>query len=171
MLEIASQITICLLLAALIGFIMGFIVGRINKKNVQTKDSEIQPEAPIDNTSIEEEVESLINNLEEKTVNKIDIPTTEATEKITEALATVEAEDEDEKPQLFTDAKAPKKDNLTQIKGIGPKVEEQLNKTGIYTFEQIANWTEKNIKWLEKNTNFAHRAKKDLWIEQAKTFI
>ena len=32
-------------------------------------------------------------------------------------------------------------DDLTDIKGIGPVIAKQLNKSGIYTFEQVANLT------------------------------
>jgi NADH-quinone oxidoreductase subunit E len=172
MLEIASQITICLLLAALIGFIMGFIVGRGSKKQAPKQTAETKTVEKTEKTaSIEEEVETLIDTIEEESSDEIEIPTSAAIEKVTEALEAVEAQEEGVKPELLTAAKAGKKDALTQIKGIGPKVEEQLNEAGIYHFEQIANWSEENIKWLEKNTTFAHRAKKDLWINQAKALV
>ena len=160
MLEIASQITICLLLAALIGFIMGYIVGKGSRKKAPKQTPEAKSVEKIDSpettVSIKDEVE---------------IPTSAAIEKVTEALETVEAQEKGAKPELLTAAKEGKKDTLTQIKGIGPKVEEQLNKVGIYHFEQIANWNEENIKWLEQNTTFAQRAKKDLWINQAKALV
>ena len=81
-----------------------------------------------------------------------------------------ELEAKGEKPELLDAARNGEKDDLTQIKGIGPKVEDQLNEAGIYHFDQIATWTEANIKWLEINTTFAHRATKDLWVSQAKSF-
>jgi len=150
MLEIASQITICLLLAALIGFIMGYIVGRGSRKKSPKQTAET---TTVEKTaSIEKEVETLIDTM---------------TEESSEAAKA----EEGVKPELLSSPKDGEKDALTQIKGIGPKVEEQLNEAGIYHFEQIANWSEENIKWLEQNTTFAHRAKKDLWINQAKALV
>ena len=175
MLEIASQITICLLLAALIGFVMGFIIGRGSRKKIQPNTPEGKTVEKTETTkksaSIEEDVETLIDTMTEESSDKVEIPTNAAIEKATDTLEAVEAQDEGVKPELLTAPKEGKKDALTQIKGIGPKVEKQLNAVGIYHFEQIANWSEENIKWLEKNTTFAHRAKKDLWIDQAKALV
>jgi NADH-quinone oxidoreductase subunit E len=148
MLEIASEITLCLLLAALIGFILGFIVAKSTGKKSHTKEISKKDKAPAPKESIEEEIETLIANVSEE-----------------------ETENDTNKPILLDTPRENKKDTLTQIKGIGPKVEEQLNATGIYHFEQIANWSEANIQWLEGNTTFAHRAKKDLWVNQAKSLI
>lgn len=148
MLEIASEITLCLLLAALIGFILGFIVAKSTGKKTDTKKSAKKQNTATDKESIEEEIETLIANVSEEA-----------------------STDNTDKPVILTAPKENKKDALTQIKGIGPKVEEQLNAAGIYHFDQIAAWSDKNILWLEKNTTFAHRAKKDLWVKQAKTLI
>ena len=87
-----------------------------------------------------------------------------------EAAAKAEIEAAGQKPELLDAARNGEKDDLTQIKGIGPKVADQLNEAGIYHLDQIASWTEANIKWLEINTTFAHRATKDLWVSQAKSF-
>jgi len=148
MLEIASEITLCLLLAALIGFILGFIVAKATHKKVDTKKTAKEKKNATAKESIKEEIKTLIVNVSEKTT----------------------ANDTD-KPIILDAPKNNQKDALTQIKGIGPKVEEQLNAAGIYHFEQIANWSEANIQWLEANTTFAHRAKKDLWVNQSKSLI
>ena len=152
MLEIALEITLCLLIAALIGFILGFIVAKAtNKKpNTTNEKKNIKPKekTPIFEKTIEDEIETLIETVTEKT----------------EEIST-------KQPKVLDVPNDNKKDMLTQIKGIGPKIEEQLNAAGIYHFEQIANWDEKNIQWLEENTTFAHRAKKDLWVNQAKSLL
>lgn len=165
MLEIASQITLCLLAATLIGFIMGYIVGKSTKKKV--KETEEKRTTPVAKTATEEEVETLIQDEKEA---PIEIPTAAAIEQVAEALESID-EKENDKPELLDAPKKNGKDALTQIKGIGPKVEAQLNDAGIYHFSQIASWTEANIQWLEKHTSFAHRAKKDLWVTQAKTLL
>jgi len=143
MLEIASEITICLLQAALIGLIIGYLLGKMsNKKSKKNVDIE----------AIDEEVKTLVSTMS-KEIQEEEIK-----------ILTL-------KPTLLDAPKDGAKDALTTIKGIGPKVEEQLNTAGIFHFEQIANWNDENIQWLEINTNFAHRAKKDLWVNQAKALL
>lgn len=60
------------------------------------------------------------------------------------------------------------KDNLTQIKGIGPAIEKELNKIGIYTFKQISNF---NVNDIIKITDlikfFPGRIERDDWVGQA----
>lgn len=41
---------------------------------------------------------------------------------------------------------APTKDNLKELKGIGPKVETLLNKAGIRSFDELANATAKDLQ-------------------------
>jgi len=53
-------------------------------------------------------------------------------------------------------------------KTTSPAIEETLNNQGIYHFDQIANWTEENIKWVDANVAFPGRVKRENWVEQAK---
>jgi len=188
MLEIALEITLCLLIAALIGFILGFIVAKAtskkeNKENTsknsknettKTKKTEVAVATPAEEKTIEEEIDTLIETIaEEETPEEVEIPTSDVTQNAVEALKGLDETEAEEaqKPVILDAPRDNQKDALTQIKGIGPKVEDQLNAAGIYHFEQIANWNESNILWLEVNTTFAHRAKKDLWVNQAKALI
>ena len=59
-------------------------------------------------------------------------------------------------------------DNLTHIRGIGLKISLQLNELGITNITQIASWTQKEIDWLDENSNLVKHLKKYNWIEQAK---
>jgi predicted flap endonuclease-1-like 5' DNA nuclease len=60
-------------------------------------------------------------------------------------------------------------DDLKQIKGIGPALEQQLNAIGISTFQQIANLSPADIEKIEEQMNgFSGRIERDHWIEQAK---
>ena len=167
MLEIASQILICLLIAALIGFAIGYLVG----KSQSQKSIPVLAEVPVEMPPVKEDTPPS---------NDIEIPTENAIEKALEALEEIEEqetemtkvnEEESQKPELLSQPRNGVKDNLTQIKGIGPKLEEKLNESGIYHFEQIANWTESNMLWLEAHTLFASRVKKESWITEAKTFL
>jgi NADH-quinone oxidoreductase subunit E len=60
------------------------------------------------------------------------------------------------------------KDDLKQIKGIGPRIEASLNEFGIFHFSQIARWTKKNVAWVDEQLSFRGRIEREKWIEQAK---
>jgi predicted flap endonuclease-1-like 5' DNA nuclease len=60
------------------------------------------------------------------------------------------------------------KNNLQKIKGIGPSIENKLNKIGIYTYLQISNFNSKDInKVTELLKFFPGRIERDDWVGQA----
>ncbi len=60
-------------------------------------------------------------------------------------------------------------DDLILINGIGPQIEQRLNKAGIYTFKQLADLKPKQVrKLIGKAKNLADE--KDI-IEQARRFV
>ncbi len=64
------------------------------------------------------------------------------------------------------------KDDLKRIKGIGPFIEEKLNALGIYTFAQIANFSDEDMdKVNEAIEFFPGRVKRDKWVRQAKKMV
>lgn len=71
------------------------------------------------------------------------------------------------KPEIVNIAVA-ERDNLKEIKGIGPKNEQALFDLGIATFRQIAAWTPENIDWVEDFMSFPGRIERESWIAQAK---
>jgi predicted flap endonuclease-1-like 5' DNA nuclease len=59
-------------------------------------------------------------------------------------------------------------DELTQIKGLGPKAAGLLNQRGIARFDQIAGWTESDIEAIGAALGGRQeRIARDRWIEQA----
>ena len=69
-------------------------------------------------------------------------------------------------PELF--AEAPENtDDLKQITGVGPALEEKLNKLGVYTFAQVASWTPDQIVWIDDTLSFKGRVERDDWVGQA----
>ncbi len=94
--------------------------------------------------------------------------------------APVEEESKPESPNLGTDntslLEADKarlihfdKDDLSAIEGIGPFLEKKLNEQGIFTYEQVAAWTEADVDSVTKAINFFDgRIAKDNWVGQAK---
>lgn len=62
-----------------------------------------------------------------------------------------------------------KPDDLKQIKGVGPKLEQLLHENGITQFAQIAAWTDAQIDdFAEKIGSMGGRIRSDDWLAQAK---
>lgn len=71
----------------------------------------------------------------------------------------------DYKPMLLSFSS--RKDKLTKIESIDEEIEKKLYSLGIFHFEQIANWTNKNSEWVESFLNLPNYVRKNSWIEQA----
>lgn len=62
------------------------------------------------------------------------------------------------------------KDDLTQINGIGPYIEQRLNEIGIYNYDQISRFKEEDIRILTELIDFfPGRIERDNWIAQAES--
>lgn len=60
-------------------------------------------------------------------------------------------------------------DDLKQIKGVGPKLEELLNENGVSRFAQIAGWSDADIdRFAELIGRMGGRIRSDDWKEQAR---
>jgi predicted flap endonuclease-1-like 5' DNA nuclease len=60
-------------------------------------------------------------------------------------------------------------DDLTQIKGLGPKLADQLRALGVTRFAQIAEWDEAEIDRIDAQLGrFQGRIRRDDWPAQAK---
>ena len=74
------------------------------------------------------------------------------------------------KPETLDGPRNGDADDLKQIKGVGPKLEAMCNDLGFYHFDQIANWTDEEVAWVDENLQgFKGRVSRDNWVEQAKT--
>jgi predicted flap endonuclease-1-like 5' DNA nuclease len=63
-------------------------------------------------------------------------------------------------------------DDLTRIKGLGPKLSRLLADLGVTRFDQIAAWTEADIAAIDARLGaFAGRPTRDAWVEQAQLLI
>ena len=142
MFEVASQIIICLILAALLGWIIGYLMGKATcaKKGKCHKGVENSHELHIDNKA--QEIVAPLNS-----DKNVEVGT---------------------KPLLLSEAREGGKDNLQRIKGVGKVLEALLNETGIYHFDQIANLSKEEILWLDNSMSFPGRIEREEWIAQAK---
>ncbi len=63
------------------------------------------------------------------------------------------------------------KDDLTRIKGIGPKIQERLYEQGITAMEQLAAMGQQSVKELEEVLNATGKITREQWIKQAKAML
>lgn len=74
-----------------------------------------------------------------------------------------------EKPKTLDAPEGGQADDLKKIKGVGPKMEEMLNRMGFYHFHQVASWGASEVAWVDDNLEgFKGRVSRDNWVEQAK---
>ena len=174
----ALQIALLLILIALIGMIIGYLFGKLScKKNsteqyIQKNDycENVYPSkeglfSDIDNSN------TLSDNKE--TIDNSKIMLSETTAKLKENQdkkkdSVEDLDKEDGKPLLLTEPRGGKADNLCRIKGIGFVIEEKLHNLGVYHFDQIASWSEKEIEWIDKHLAFSGRILREDWVGQAK---
>ncbi len=114
---------------------------------------------------------------EEQAAKEAETAKAAAEEKAKEAEATPdfdgdgvkEGTDEGAQPEVLDAPRDGKADNLKEIKGIGPKLEKACNSIGVYHFDQIANWSDDEVAWVNANlVGFKGRVTRDNWVEQAK---
>ena len=63
--------------------------------------------------------------------------------------------------------KAAKRDDLKQLPGVGPKLEQMLNGLGVSTYGEIAGWSETDIARVEERLGLPGRIGRDGWVARA----
>ncbi len=145
MLTIITQIICCIILAAIIGFVIGWILRSVVEKDETSKT--------LDTTALPKNERDVLNLREENQ----------------RLLAKLKACQEKSQSSVSVQPKEQPKDDLKKIKGIGPYLEKKLHDMGIYYFRQIANLSEKEIGEIEsKLEHFQDRIRRDNWVNQAK---
>lgn len=63
-------------------------------------------------------------------------------------------------------------DDLKEIEGIGPALEVLCNDLGFYHFDQIAQWSDTDVAWVDHNMpRFRGRIQRDKWVAQARLIV
>jgi predicted flap endonuclease-1-like 5' DNA nuclease len=63
-------------------------------------------------------------------------------------------------------------DDLKEIEGIGPALESLCNEMGFYHFDQISEWTDADVAWVDDNMpRFKGRIVRDRWVPQARLIV
>lgn len=163
----------------LIAYILGCIVGKLLHRffSVETQenadleiDKEQKNSKPLPPVNAEKSVEvSHVKNEPESEKNpkaKVSQPPLKQ-EKPAQTLGTPKPAPELTSPAL-PDVGMMAKDDLKQIRGIGPKIELSLNRMGITSFPQIAAWTDIQQSEIGNRLSFSGRIEREEWVEQAK---
>ena len=72
------------------------------------------------------------------------------------------------KPAGLVAARTGGADDLTLIRGIGPKNEAILHGLGVWHFDQIADWSTDEVAWVNGAIAFPGRIEREHWIAQAR---
>jgi predicted flap endonuclease-1-like 5' DNA nuclease len=72
------------------------------------------------------------------------------------------------RPNGFAAPRGGTADDLKRIKGIGRQNEGRLHGIGIWHFDQMAAWSDDNVKWIGSYLAFPHRIEREKWIDQAR---
>lgn len=74
------------------------------------------------------------------------------------------------KPEGLSAPRGGVADDLKEISGVGPKMENLLHTLGYYHFDQVAAWSASDVAWVDENLEgFKGRVSRDNWVPQAKT--
>lgn len=156
MLELVRENWILLVLALLVGLIVAwwlFAFQRRAKVEITRTDESAGPAR---------RNQALIDAPPASAAPDVPPPTPEALAGVGEAIAAAAV-------PLPAATAGPADDDLTRIKGIGPKLVDHLRTLGVTRFDQIASWTDAEIDHIdEKLGRFAGRIRRDSWIEQAR---
>lgn len=72
------------------------------------------------------------------------------------------------RPDALEKPRGGRGDDLTEIQGVGPRIQDALNGLGIFHFDQVAAWSPENEAWIDDYLNFAGRVARERWVEQAR---
>jgi len=96
----------------------------------------------------------------------------QATAEVLTAKPETTAAPEGTQPKGLTAARDGQADDLKKIEGIGPALEKLCHELGIFHFDQIAQWGEAEIAWMDSNLKgFRGRVTRDKWVSQAKIIV
>lgn len=86
-----------------------------------------------------------------------------------EPLELEEAMEEAPAASPFLSAPSGDPDDLTKIKGVGPKLNDLLHELGVFHFSQIAGWSDAQVEEVDSHLDtFRGRISRDRWIDQAR---
>lgn len=163
-----TQIWLCLLIAAVLGFVIGWLLRGLCKcqqndnHNLESDNSQ-QLQADLDacNKKLLAAERSIVD-LEASASAKVETSVQPV------AALSPSGMDMSNKPTLLLDAAPAQVDDLKRIKGVGNVLEKLLHELGIYQFAQVADFDRTTIDWIDERLKFKGRIDRDEWVAQAK---
>jgi predicted flap endonuclease-1-like 5' DNA nuclease len=182
-----GEIWFLIVLAALLGLFVGWLLWG-GRRNTVSESSGAQVEALRSQLeqckAASKEKDELIGRLEARlegrganseaaTASSQSAVTTPARLAATGNMSSADADfgnvNQGSKPKTLETPLDGRADNLKKIKGVGPKLEQLCNSLGFWHFDQIANWTDDEVAWVDANLEgFKGRVTRDNWVEQAR---
>ncbi len=184
LIELAMQIIFCLLIAAILGAIIGYLLGKMSKCDDDDYASRKKSKKLNDYNG-----DDFTKEIDDEEFSK-GVIKTQSPEIALSGIAAVGASAREDikninpfgnqdassaigqevgiRPASIDESEVTELDDLKEISGIGLKIEETLHSLGIYTFEQISQWSSENVEWIENYLTFKGRIKKEDWLAQAK---
>jgi predicted flap endonuclease-1-like 5' DNA nuclease len=193
---IISKIWLCLLIAAILGFIIGWLLSKLfgskgGELNTDTSDANFDSEVAVWKkkvTSLEADLrvchdrqgtmESELKAVglsaagsgdSAKLQAEIDALKLKLGETENERVYLLDRVKKAEAGETLTVVPMDQRDDLELINGVGPVLERMLYDMGIYFFKDIAKWDAAKIAEMnEKLPNFRGRIEREGWVESAK---
>lgn len=150
--------------------LLALLAGLLLRRGKATRERHRAPDAMDEGVGPAQRNSALINA--PSAASKVSLGPVES---VADVAVKVEAEAEVE-PDAFGDLAAAvaaqeaatQSDDLTRIKGLGPKLKARLAELGVVSFAQIAAWSEADIVAIDAQLGtFAGRATRDQWVAQA----
>ncbi len=153
-----------LILAFLLGILLGWLLKSIFGNDDNTQPLKDTTDYKSKYFSIKKELDNCnenVKSLQQKTVESLSIsPKKDTKKKTKKAIKT---------PNVIVANPSSKKDNLTKVEGIGPKINGLLNDAGIFTFKQLSETSVEKLKQILHDAGPRYRMHKPLtWAQQAK---
>ena len=170
--ELLQENVILLIAALLIGIAVAWWIFVANRKTtVQRDETQVEDQAGPARRN-----QALIDSAPSASKTEANLPpvTPEAVGGAGVAVAAAAAEEE----RMATPAPSPAPaaataaasgDDLSRIKGIGPKLVAKLHELGVASYSEIAGWTDEDIDRIDAQLGrFSGRIRRDNWVEQAR---
>lgn len=162
------EIVVMLLIAAILGFLIAWFWPKSKSKNLSIRNKELEKEL-----SKQKEIANQKNIQLEECVKNVKVLENRFSESEAEiALKRIKEKAKDINFERIGIASEKEKEDLKIIGGIGPFIEKKLNALGIFTYKQIANFTDEDREKVNEAIEFfPGRIMRDDWIGQAKKLV
>jgi predicted flap endonuclease-1-like 5' DNA nuclease len=137
------------------------------KNELAKSKAAVEPSAP---TLSESELQDLQQNaerlLQQETENRL--PNQQLAGHSEFSTETASSKTPANKASFVIDQPKTAKDNLTLIAGIGKATQQMLNRRGVMTFEQIANWSDAEVAKFSEELGVSSGTLRNVWIKHAR---